>query len=113
MEDYECPGDRTYILQESMVSGLVLHDMKLSEAETRGMVTAMRDRVESVSLYDVTLDNLDIEELTKYDGQGRCNELGVFKDTRRRYRDRLRGWAADKGWTLTEDNDVRGLVMKR
>ena len=69
---------------------LVLDDMKLCEAET--------------------LDNLDIKELTKYDGQGPCNELWVFSDSRRRDRDRLRGWA---GWTLREDNDVWGLVMKR
>ena len=71
----------------------------------------MRDRVESVSLYDVTMDILDIEELTKYDGQGRCSGLQVWNDTRTRDRDSLRGWAADKGWTVTRDNELWGLDM--
>ena len=43
---------------------------------------------------DVTLD---IEELTQYDGQGRCSEFDVWDDTRTRYEGRLEGWAADKG----------------
>ena len=96
------------ILASVKCSVLCLRDMELSEEETRALVTAMRDRVEDVWLYeDVTLD---IEELTQYDGQGRCRWLVVVGDTRAR--DRLRRWAADKGWTLTRDN-VWGLVMQR
>ena len=83
--------------------------MKLSEAETRALVTAMRDRVEEVWLYNVTLD---MEELTQYNGQGCCSELEVRRDTRTRHGERLWRWAADKGWTVTEDN-LWGLVMKR
>ena len=46
----------------------------LSESETRALVTAMRDWVRNVSLTgDITLD---IEELCKYDGKGRCTLLG-------------------------------------
>merc|ERR1719360_301840 len=52
-----------------------LQNMKLSEAETRALVTAMRDRVQTVALVNVTLD---IEELTQYDGQGHCSELEVW-----------------------------------
>ena len=54
----------------------------------------MRNRVEKLVLWDVTLD---IEELTQYDGQGRCCLLKVLRDTRTRYRDLLREWAEDKG----------------
>ena len=50
----------------------------------------MRNRVEKLVLWDVTLD---IEELT----QGRCCWLKVLRDTRTRYRNLLREWAADKG----------------
>jgi len=89
---------------------LGLCNMRLNQAETRALVTAMRYRVETVGLYNETLD---IEELTRYDGQGRCSVLWVETDnTRVRYRDRLRGWAADKGWTVTRDNDRR-LEIKR
>ena len=70
---------------------LVLYKMELSEAETRALVTAMRDRVQTVVLYAVTLD---IEELTQYDGRGRCRELQVWDEMRWRYGARLREWAA-------------------
>ena len=78
--------------------------MKLRDAETRALVTAMRDRVQTVELGDVTLD---IEELTQYDGQGHCSELEVWGDMRDRYWERLRRWAADKGWTVTRDRQVQ------
>ena len=45
---------------------------ELCEADIRALVTAIRDRVENVSLYDIPLD---MEELTKYEGQGRCKWL--------------------------------------
>ena len=41
---------------------LCLRDMELSEVETRALVTAMKERVQRVRLWGVTLD---IEELTK------------------------------------------------
>ena len=78
--------------------------MKLSDVETRALVTAMRDRVQRVELVNVTLD---IEELTQYDGQGLCSELEVWGDMRDRYWERLREWAADKGWTVTRDRQVQ------
>ena len=97
------------ILASVKCTEILLIEMELSEAETRALVTTMRDRVESVMLENVTLD---IEELTQYDGQGRCNELVVWGHTRIRYRDRLRGWAADKGWRVAGD-DGTWLKMMR
>ena len=88
---------------------LVLYNMDLSDTETRALVTAMRDGVQKVSLYTVTLD---LEELTQYDGQGSCSEVGVWSDLGTRPGERLRGWAADKGWTVGGDDD-EWLVMQR
>ena len=91
---------------------LWLKNMRLSEAETQALVTAMRDQVEIVTLRgDVTLD---IEELTQYDGQGHCSGIWLVGDTRTRHRDRLRRWAADKGWTVTRDKVLGlGLLKKK
>ena len=69
----------------------------------------MRNRVEKLVLWDVTLD---IEELTQYDGQGRCRWLDVRGHTRDRDGARLRGWAADKGWRVAGD-DGTWLKMMR
>ena len=52
-----------------------LHNIDLSETDTLDLVTAMMDwvqKLQKVKLGDVSLD---IEELTKYPGQGRCREL--------------------------------------
>ena len=75
---------------------LELYLIKLSEAETQALVTAMRDRVQRVTLCDAVLD---IEELTQYDGQGRCSWLQAGH-MRIGYYERLRSWAEDMGWTV-------------
>ena len=56
--------DLSSILVSVQCTRLQLDDMELRETETRALVTAMRDRLERVWLYeDVTLD---IEELCYY-----------------------------------------------
>ena len=91
---------------------LELNNMELSEADIRALVTAMRNRVDKVYLSgNITLD---IEQITKYDGRGRCRYLNlrVWEDGRAWYGDRLRSWAAHVGWTVTLDDGIR-LEMKR
>ena len=90
---------------------LWLCDMELSEAENQALVTAMRDRVQFVSMTHV--NTMDVEEFTQYDGQGCCScWFMVGGNTWRIHRVRLRRWAADKGWRVTI-NDFGGLEMKR
>ena len=76
MIDNMTPASRvSSILASVQCPWLLLWDMKLIEENTRALVTAMRDRVQRVRLVnDVTLD---IEELTRYDGQGCCSVLQV------------------------------------
>ena len=97
------------ILASVKCTDLLLWRIALSEAETQALVTAMRDRVVYVMLGYVTLD---IEQLTQYNGKGSCSELEVWGDKRTSYGERLRRWAADKGWKLTGKGYGR-LVMKR
>ena len=82
---------------------LWLRNMELTEENTRALVTAMRERVEEVRLGSITLN---IDELNKYDGRGRCRELRVWGNTKDRHRYRLRRWAAALGWRVTRDTDV-------
>ena len=53
---------------------LYLDCLKLSEENTRALVTIMRERVKIVVLGDVTLD---MEEFTRHDGLGCCRKLRV------------------------------------
>ena len=97
------------IISSVKSQGLWLHNMDLSEADTVNLVIAMMDRVQMVKLGDVTLD---IEELTMYQGDGRCRELHLGGYTRLRYGGRIKKWAADKGWSPTRDSGFV-LIMKR
>ena len=91
---------------------LSLDNMELCEADTRALVTAMRDRVAAVGLCRGL--TLNIEELTKYDGQGQCSVLRVMDHHfRSRVWARLKKWAAKIGWTWSWDIDGIDLVMKR
>ena len=70
--------------------------MVLSEAETQALVTAMRNWMVEVSMPGSLGDTtLDIVELIKYDGQGRCNVLIIVGDDMcHRHGDSLRSWVA-------------------
>ena len=82
---------------------LGLVDLTLTEPQTQALVTALSERLERLTLsFDLTMD---IETLCQYDGQGRCRELWVWRDTRRIYRERLRRWGAEVGWAVTTDNN--------
>ena len=89
------------ILAGAKCTELTLLNIVLSEENTQALVTAMRERVEDVKLDDDI--TLDIEQLTKYDGQGRCWELVAEAVTKTRHGDTLRRWAADVGWSVKED----------
>ena len=92
---------------------LRLYNMSLSEENTRALVTAMKARLRNVYLDDVTLDP---ELLSAYDGQGRCNRLGLSWSkygAKDKYAARLKRWAADRGWVVTQDNIVSLEMVRR
>ena len=60
---------------------LEMLNMFLTETQTQALVSAMRERVGTVELYDVTLD---IKTLCLYNGRGRCRELQVASEKRTR-----------------------------
>ena len=76
--------------------------MRLTEPQTRALVTALTERLERVTL-DIGV-TLDIQTLCQYNGRGTCRELVVSGDTRRRYEERIKQWRAEVGWTVTKDN---------
>ena len=98
------------ILENVRCSVLQLYYLSLTEPQTRALVTAMRDGVEWVALWDGV--TLDIEALCQYNGRGTCRALEVEGDTRRRYGERLRRWTEEVGWAVTR-NDGAWLIMER
>ena len=93
-------------VNEMLKNGIRYHkderkNMKMNEAETWGLVNAMRKRVMYVRLgSDLTFD-MDI--LCEYDGRGRCEWLQMGYDQwGYNYsfvkRDRLAQWGSKVGW---------------
>jgi len=100
------------ILASVQSKKLGLQNMSLSKENTRALVTAMRDRVLDVRLYANVI--LDPELLSAYDGQGRCTKLVLWAETTKtRYGARMKRWAGDRGWRVTQDELCCYLVMKR
>ena len=84
------------ILASIKCEWLWLDNVILTARETMDLVAAMRDRVETLGLYNDV--DLDMEEVLRYDGRGRCSRIEVRYDTGRRCGDRFRKWAASAGW---------------
>ena len=83
----------------------------LDSEETQALVRAMESRVEIVLLNaGVTLD---IRELMKYSGQGKCRKVGCDGDTADRYREQLRAWATNNNWEMTHNNYDWKFIIKR
>jgi len=97
------------ILASVRCTRLQLLNVELSEVDTWALVTAMRVHLEELWLENVTLN---IEELCQYEGLGKCRELTVCGDTRRKHESYLRRWAAQKRWILTLDYDEMLMMEK-
>ena len=94
------------ILESVRCTELRLAHMRLTEPQTRALVTALTERLKNVELTGVTLD---IQTLCQYNGRGRCRELVVRNgDPWRRFKEKLQWWAAEVGWAVTWDGpDLR------
>ena len=86
-------------------------NMRLTEPQTRALVTALTERLERVKLwYEVTLD---IQTLCQHNGLGTCRKLEVADvNTRRRYGEDLKQWAAEVGWAVTDGLSLTCCVQK-
>ena len=93
-----------------VLGGLNCHQLlvttSLSTSSTVALVDAMKIGVEAVSLWP---EDVDMTELVRYGGDGRCRSvtlLGNISDERRL---RARQWASMMGW---ECQGTRGSSMK-
>ena len=100
------PASLDIMLDNVTCSRFELYNMRLTEPQTRALVTALTERLKAVVLYGVTLD---IQTLCQYNGRGRCRELVVRNgDPWRRFKEKLQWWAAEVGWAVTWDGpDLR------
>ena len=102
-------GDLSPVLSSVQCRKITISNTSLSTADTQRLVAAMVTRVKSVALgRDVTLD---VDTLAQYDGEGKCEEVVLWMDTRERYRDQLKAWAENMGWQVQEISDM--IFIKR
>ena len=80
---------------------LIIFRQSLDSEETQAMVRAMESHVERVILREEV--TLDIWDLMKYSGQGKCKRVECYGDNVPRYREQLLTWATSNNWTVTVD----------
>ena len=103
--------DLVTILDSVKSEELVICRQSLDSEETQALVRAMESRVERVRLYyKVTLD---IRDLMKYSGQGKCRKMGCYNDTAPRYREQLRTWATSRNWRVTHDDEDYFDILRK
>ena len=73
----------------------------MGREETQALVRAMETRVEKVERGQGYGDRviLDLPELMKYNGEGRCKSFECY-DSGVRHKKELEAWAKNKSWTL-------------
>ena len=93
--------DLISVLDSLKCYSLSFQSQSMGREETQALVRAMETRVENVTGGDGYGEKvtLDIEELLKYSGEGRCRSF-EFYDTWARHGKKLKAWARNKSWTL-------------
>ena len=99
-------GDITPVLLNVKTKYLIISNMKLSVDETLSLVNAMNN-VEWVLLGmgRFGLVTLDMETLSTYTGQGRCDMIHCFYETKEKYRTELVTWTRWIGWKIEKEHD--------
>ena len=97
------------IVRSLQCKELELKNTNLNQENTINLVEAM-ERVSRVLLDDVTLE---IEELCKYSGKGKCSEITVGGSTKSTHSSRLKIWRQRANWIVSkEDFSVLTLTPK-
>ena len=89
---------------------MVIRYQRLGSEETQALVQAMESRVEWVELGGKV--TLDIRDLMKYSGQGKCSRVECGRDTAGRYRKQLKTWARSRFWKVTCDDDYQFIIVR-
>ena len=98
------------MFHSSRCRALRLYNITLTTAETQNLAVAMVSGVKEVRLgKNVTLG---METLTQYNGQGECEEVELFDNTKERYLDQVKVWARDMDWEI-EDEDQEMKISRR
>ena len=89
-------GDLSPVLHSGRCRALRLYNITLTSAETQNLAVAMVSGVKEVRLgKNVTLG---METLTQYNGQGECEEVELFDNTKEMYLDQVKVWARGMDW---------------
>ena len=107
-----CHTDLSSVLNSVNSDQLSIHSQTLSSEETRALVMAMETGVERLRLGCSGDVSLDIRALTRYSGQGRCQNLMIW-DSGDRYLEEVRSWAQRRDWDITHDNYRDFVVIER
>ena len=93
------------ILDSVKCQDLNISRQTLSNEETQALVRSMESRVKVVSLGFNGEVSLDITALTQYNGEGRCEEMAYWYDTKERYKEEMRTWVQRTNWLMEGEEE--------
>ena len=97
-------------LLDVKIGNLSISNMELSVGDTLSMVSAMKN-IKTLWLGYCGLVTLDMETLSTYTGQGRCDMIHCFYETKEKYRTELVTWTRWIGWKIEKEHD-NFIVLK-
>ena len=98
-------------LLDVKIGNLSISNMELSVGDTLSMVSAMKN-IKTLWLGYCGLVTLDMETLSTYTGQRRCDEIWCCHDTKKKYRRELISWTRGIDWKIGMENDSLIFLKK-
>ena len=115
--DHNVTGcDLVTILDSLQCPEIGLRCNSLGRVEAQALVRAMESRVETLYLQDVMDMDINIRDLTKYSGQGRCSFISCEDVNDLNFIVELLRWGMEKEWygshykKVEEDEDEGGKI---
>ena len=99
-------GDKKGLLDRITCDSLELYQTSLDIRETMSLTEMFKNRVR---YFKIAIDDdasLDYQQITNYDGKGRCENIILDYLYEKDIKDYLESWAGSVGWTVMEEDEL-------
>ena len=105
-------GDVNCIFSSLTTDVLNIDNMTISAMDTIKLVDALISNVKKLQLGWRGQVTLDVDDVTHYDGLGKCKIIWCYNDTGDRYKEKLRRLAQKINWKVREEDNGSILISR-
>ena len=106
-------GDISWILSNISCSNLNIDNMSINATDTKTLVYALIHNVKNLELGWQGMVTLDVEDVTHYDGKGKCEVIWCYNDTGCQYREKLSRLAKKINWIVKEGENGSVMIARK